>query len=267
MALTPEVKTITFNGLTWSYWMAGTGPSLIWLHGLWGEPEWEEHHERLAEQYKVYAPVLPGYYGSDFPPWMSTMEDVALLLIDFMDALSLDAVSICGHSLGAWAAAETAIFRPGRVKAMVLVDPLGVCLDWTRIPNVFYCDPAALAGTFFSLPSCAAAAHYLPPPSQWDERYIVNRAASARLTFEPYLHSRHLPVRLRFANTPALIIWGADDRLLGADHAAQWKALMPAADIAIVKNAGHFPHVEQVNTCLPIMLQFLEATNNRERSR
>lgn len=267
MAATPETKTVTFSGLTWTYRTAGKGPPLIWLHGLWGEPGWEEHHARLAEQYTVYAPILPGYDGSDFPPWMSTMEDVALLLIEFLDALSLNAVAVAGHSLGAWAGAEAAIFRPARVNALVLIDPLGVCLDWTRVPNIFYCDPAALSGIFFSAPDCAAAAQYLPPPSQWDERYIVNRAASARLTFEPYLHSRRLPVRLRFADVPALIVWGAEDRLLGVDHAAQWKALMPHAEIAIVKNAGHFPHVEQTGACLPVILQFLQAANKRERSR
>jgi pimeloyl-ACP methyl ester carboxylesterase len=195
------------------------------------------------------------------------MEDVALLLIEFLDALSLDAVSVVGHSLGAWAAAEAAIFRPARVNALVLIDPLGVCADWTRVPNIFYCDPAALSKIFFSASGCAAAAQYLPPPSQWDERYIVNRAASARLTFEPYLHSRQLPVRLRFADVPALIVWGTEDRLLSVDHAAQWKALMPRAEIAFIKDAGHFPHVEQARACLPVILQFLRPANKRERSR
>ena len=93
----PETKQVILEGLTWTYWTAGKGEPLLWLHGLWGEPGWEEHHERLAEHYTIYAPILPGYYGSDFPTWMSTMEDAALLLIEFIDALSLKFVSIVGH--------------------------------------------------------------------------------------------------------------------------------------------------------------------------
>ena len=62
---------------TWTYLCAGEGPSVVWLHGLWGEPEWELHHQRLAEHYTVYAPALPGYHGSSFPQWMIDSEDAA----------------------------------------------------------------------------------------------------------------------------------------------------------------------------------------------
>jgi pimeloyl-ACP methyl ester carboxylesterase len=267
MTLIPETKTITFDGLTWSYWVAGKGEPLLWLHGLSGEPSWEPHLARLAEQYRLYVPVLPGYQGSDFPSWMSTMEDAALLLVEFLDALSLDVVAVVGHSLGGWAAAEVAVFRPIRVRRLVLIDPLGLCLDWTRIRNIFYCDPATLPGIFFSDSDGESASRYFPPTARWDERYIVNRAASARLAFEPYLHSRRLSVRLRFADTPALVIWGAEDRLLGSEHAQEWKARMPDAQTLVISGAGHFPHVEQPDACLPPILTFLHATNGREDAR
>jgi pimeloyl-ACP methyl ester carboxylesterase len=265
--LIPETKTIAFDGLIWSYWVGGKGEPLLWLHGLSGEPSWGPHLARLAEQYRLYVPVLPGYQGSDFPSWMDTMEDAALLLVEFLDALSLDAVSVVGHSLGGWAAAEVAIFRPGRVKGLVLIDPFGLCLDWTRLPNIFYCDPAALPGIFFADPDGEPAARYFPSTAQWDERYIVNRGACARLAFEPYLHSRRLPVRLRFADSPTLIIWGAEDRLFSAEHANQWKALMPNAQTLVINDAGHFPHVEQPEACLPTILTFLQDTNAREDAR
>lgn len=267
MAAMPTEKSVTFNDLTWSYRTAGKGAPLIWLHGLWGEPGWEPHHERLAEEYTVYAPVLPGYFGSDFPPWMAAMDDVALLLVAFLDALSLGSVFVAGHSIGGWAAAEVAIFRPQRVRGLVLIDPLGLCLDWTRIPNIFYCDPAALPGIFFSDAQAKTVSHYLPPPTRWDEKYIINRAASARLTFEPYLHSKRLAVRLPFAEVPAAIVWGAEDRLLSPDHAAQWKALMPSAQTVIIGGAGHFPHVERPDTCLPAILRFLQAAAGKEDPR
>ena len=91
---------VTCHDSTWTYLCAGEGPPVIWLHGLWGEPGWELHHQRLAEQYTVYAPALPGYHGSAFPSWMIDVEDAATLLIDFLDILKLERPIFIGHSLG-----------------------------------------------------------------------------------------------------------------------------------------------------------------------
>jgi pimeloyl-ACP methyl ester carboxylesterase len=256
-ASTVEQLTVRFNDSTWSYRRAGAGPPLVWLHGLWGEPGWEPHHRQLAERHTVYAPALAGYHGSTAPEWLSDMEDVATLLAEFLEALQLDRPHVVGHSLGGWAAAELAIFRPASIRSLVLIDPLGLALDWTRMPNIFYNDPAALPGIFFADPSSEAAHRYVPPPVEWDERFIMNRVASTRLVFDPYLHSRKLAVRLRFATVPALVLWGERDRLISADHAREWRARMPKADVAIVKGAGHFPHVEAAEESLEAIRGFL----------
>ncbi len=252
-----DVRVAKFNGSTWSYQCAGHGPPLVWLHGIWGEPSWEAHHQRLAEHYTVYAPALAGYDGSSAPDWLTDMEDLSTLLVELLDALKLDRPHIVGHSLGGWAAAELAIFRPSYARSLVLLDPLGIAVDWTKMPNIFYCNPVSLPGIFFADPSIPAARRYLPPPVEWDERFITNRSASARLAFNPYLHSRKLGFRLRFANVPTLIVWGEHDGLVPVDHSGEWRARMPNARVAIVKGAGHFPHVECPEACLPQLLDFI----------
>jgi pimeloyl-ACP methyl ester carboxylesterase len=132
-----------------------------------------------------------------------------------------------------------------------------VVLDWTQLPDVFYIDPAKLSSLFFADPSLVAARQYFPPPAEWDERFLRNREASVRLAFHPYLHSRRLKQRLRFATVPALVVWGEDDRLLPQEHAQAWRVCMPSVEVSIVKRAGHFPHVEQADMCLPILMGFL----------
>jgi alpha/beta hydrolase fold len=103
----------------------------------------------------------------------------------------------------------------------------------------------------------AAARRYVPPPQEWDERLIHNREASMRLAFHPYLHSRRLKQRLRFVEAPTLILWGKQDHILGAEHAEQWQARLPHAEVALITGAGHFPHVEQPEACLPKVMEFL----------
>lgn len=259
-----DVRIAKFNGSEWSYRCAGRGPPLVWLHGLWGEPGWEAHHERLAENYTVYAPALPGYEGSPAPAWMIDMEDLATLLAEFLEALELKRPAIVGHSLGGWAAAELAVFRPASLRSLVLIDPLGIALDWTTMPNIFYCDPGSLPGVLFADASTQAARRYCPPPAEWDERFIVNRAASARLVFDPYLHSRKLAVRLRFATVPTLIIWGERDALISVAHAREWRERMPRASVSIVKGAGHLPHVERPEECMSSLLEFIKVAPTPE---
>jgi pimeloyl-ACP methyl ester carboxylesterase len=110
-----EERIVRCHDATWTYLCAGEGPPAVWLHGLWGEPGWELHHQRLAERYTVYAPALPGYHGSSFPQWMVDCEDVAPLVIDFLETLKLERPLVIGHSLGGWIAAEAAVFRPGHL--------------------------------------------------------------------------------------------------------------------------------------------------------
>ena len=259
-----EEHVVRCHDSTWTYLRAGEGPSVIWLHGLWGEPGWELHHQRLAEQCTVYAPALPGYHGSSFPQWMVDCEDAATLLIDFLDTLRLERPILIGHSLGGWIAAEAAVFRPDHLAGVALIAPLGIARDWTQAPNIFYYDPVALPELFFADPAHAAARRYVPPPREWDERFLHNREASMRLTFQPYLHSRRLKERVRFVEAPALVVWGEQDKILGVEHAREWQMRLPCAEVALIQGAGHFPHVEQPEACLPILMKFLRTLSTKE---
>jgi pimeloyl-ACP methyl ester carboxylesterase len=148
----------------------------------------------------------------------------------------------------------------------VLIDPLGIAIDWTKMPNIFYNNPGLLPEIFFADPSISAARRYVPPPVEWDERFITNRVASARLVFDPYLHSRKLGVRLRFADVPTLIIWGERDALVSAAHAEEWRLRMPRAEVSVVKGAGHLPHVERLEACVPQLLEFVGRVPSSEEA-
>jgi pimeloyl-ACP methyl ester carboxylesterase len=195
---------------------------------------------------------------------MVDSEDVATLVIDFLETLKLERPLLIGHSLGGWIAAEAAVFRPDHFAGLALIAPLGIALDWTQAPNVFYYDPMALPGLFFADSACEAARRYVPPPSEWDERLLRNREASMRLAFQPYLHSRRLKERLRFVEAPTLVVWGEQDKILGVEHTREWRMRLPRAEVALIPGAGHFPHVEQPEACLPTLMEFLHTLSVKE---
>jgi pimeloyl-ACP methyl ester carboxylesterase len=265
---TKDVQQLSakFNESEWVYFKGGSGPDLVWLHGLWGEPGWGAHHDALAENNTVYAPLLPGYGGSSLPRSGVNMEDVGVMLIEFIDALKLHKPVLVGNSLGAWAAAEAAIFRPDHIQALALIDPLGIALDWTAMPNVFYIDPDKLPGVFFGDPGAAAVADYLPPTAEWDERFIRNREASVRLAFTPYLHNPRLAERLRFIDVPTAVIWGDKDQLVTVNHAREWESRIPNAKTFIIEGAGHLAHVEKPEAVLKALTGFLDGLPSRKAS-
>ena len=82
---------VTISGATLRYQTRGNGPPLLWLHGIWGEPGWLPHLQALAEYFEVYKIDLPGYSGSEKPPWVSSVKDLAYFMLDALDALGLRA--------------------------------------------------------------------------------------------------------------------------------------------------------------------------------
>ena len=232
------------------YRHAGEGEPLLWLHWLWGEPGWMAQHQRLAERYSVYVPDLPGYGQSTRPQWVRRPAHLAVILLQFLDALGLERPIVAGSCAGGWTAAEMAVLRPQRLSKLILIDPLGLTDDWTRIPNVFYANPADVPGFFFADPTCAEARAYVPDRSQWAETFLENRLTSSLLLFDPYLHSRTLPHRLHLLRTPTLVLWGAQDPLLSADHADLWASLIPGAQRSVIDGGGHLPYVENPEAVL-----------------
>ena len=264
MDITPQQETLELRGdgaaratIQFCYQQAGQGPPLVWLHWLWGEPGWMDYHQRLAERFQMFVPDLPGYGQSSLPEWAKTPHDLAVLLLQFFDALSLERPIVVGSCLGGWVGAELALLRPERIAKLVLISPLGLVQDWTKIPNLFYTDPARLQGYFFTGAVPERASLYVPDLSNWTDAFINNRNASIRLVFDPYLHSRSLRYYLHLLTTPTLVVWGEQDPLLAPSHAALWTSSLPRAHSVTIPGAGHLPYVEDCEAVIRAIHTFI----------
>ncbi len=81
----------------------------------------------------------------------------------------------------------------------------------------------------------------LPPPSP--EGLAIaqgNAAALAALTAGAETDS----ARLQAIHAPALIIWGASDRVVDTDYGRAYAAAIPGAEFALIPDAGHLPFLE-----------------------
>jgi pimeloyl-ACP methyl ester carboxylesterase len=107
----------------------GSGPPLLYLHGAIGQKGWSPFLERLARQFTVYAPYMPGYGNSGGLEHLEDLHDLIIYHFALLDALDVPRAHIVGHSLGGMIAAEMAAMAPGVVDRLVLASPAGLWRD------------------------------------------------------------------------------------------------------------------------------------------
>src|SRR5271156_1084286 len=116
---------------------AGDGPPLVFLHGAGGLAEDSPFLPALADRWRVFAPLLPGYGDSEGAESLRDMLTVTLHSFDVLDALALDRPILVGHSMGGMIAAEMAAIAPRQVERLGLIAPAGLWLDEAPVPDLF----------------------------------------------------------------------------------------------------------------------------------
>lgn len=233
----------------------GAGPPLLYLHGLcdvhsaWPGDRPTTALERLARQFDVVAPALPGYAGGPPVDSVHDMDDYVFWVTDLLDALDIAQAHVVGHSLGGWLAAELALRRPERVRSMVLLAPLGLHVPGLEIPPVFAAlAPRGIGGfgesrrLLFADPDGEAALAVLPDGMGEAEqlRWFGGLAGAARLGWKaPHFQSRRLAARLYRITVPTLVVAGEQDLLVPEPAARAWVGGLADARLFEVPDAGH----------------------------
>ena len=142
-------KETTVFGQKIHYVEAGSGPTVILLHGLGGSSEvWQFNLTALAEKYHVVVPDQIGFGKSDKPLVNYRIRTYVDFLDQFCKQLKIERASLVGNSMGGWiATAFTAAF-PDRVDKLVLVDAAGYAPPKDIDTRTFYAlNPTTREGT------------------------------------------------------------------------------------------------------------------------
>lgn len=217
--------------LAYRTWGPAQAPPLVLVHAL-GEAslDWALVAAALAPAWRVYAPDLRGHGASDWPG-SYTIEWLTADLAAFIDALGLDRVALCGHSIGAAPAYLYAAGHPGRVACLVLEEPAP---PWPRARRVLTRPDE-------------------PLPFDWDVTELSNEFTDPRAS--AWRDS------LRQIRAPALIVAGGPDSHLDQSRLADMATLIPDCDLVTIQ-AGHLVHVARPAQFTEVVSGFLSGTRS-----
>jgi pimeloyl-ACP methyl ester carboxylesterase len=225
----------------------GSGPPLLLLHGGNGLDHRAKFLELLAERFEVIAPSHPGFGRTPLPDRFDSVDDLAYLYLDLLDACDLRDVILMGFSLGGWIAAELAVRCAHRLSKLILVGPVGIKIsdrETRDIPDIFATSPDDLVRLVFHDPKDGVV-DFAALSDEELQIIARNRESLALYTWEPYMHNPRLRYHLDRIRIPTLMIRGASDGLVSQAYAQAYAAMIPGARLEVIDEAGHVPQIEQ----------------------
>lgn len=258
-----EVKRMKLGGFDIEYYDSGadTGDAepLVLIHGFGADKEnFSAVAPFLTGRYRVVALDLPGFGESSKPLGARyQIEDQVQRVHEFVQALGFKRVHLGGSSMGGWIAATYAARYTDEVASLWL---LGTAMVAGAEPSEMQRrieageTPPLLVKAEPDFAALMTFAMSKPPPLPG-----VTRQYLARRAVQDYpLHKRifedlnkidpdrdpRLDGHVKDLPTPALIVWGEEDRLLHYSGAKVLDALMPNAEVVILPGIGHLPMLE-----------------------
>jgi pimeloyl-ACP methyl ester carboxylesterase len=262
-AVAPEISRIDLGDIGVELTERGKGRPILFLHP--GHPAGRVDAgarvlELLAQDARVIAPTHPGFGTGPAPRHLTTVDDLAYLYLDLMEALNLRDCAVIGVSLGGWIAAEMAVKTTERMSHLVLADSVGIkagdresrdiadiyAMTDKQLAEIVYSDPAKMMRNTKGLPESELT------------MMARSREATGRYAWTPYMHNPKLKQRLHRVHIPTLVLWGEADRVVTPDYGRGLAAAIPGAHFDTIAGAGHFPHLEQPDAFARHIADFLQ---------
>jgi pimeloyl-ACP methyl ester carboxylesterase len=175
---------------------AAAGRPALVLHGGGGPATVSMISDHLAATMHAITPTLPGWNGTERPDWLTGIDDLASVVLQYLEDEELADVLVIGSSIGGWIGAEMAVRdTAGRISRLVLIDAVGIEVPGKPITDFFALDAREIAEHSFH----DSERFYLDPATQPPEQLATMQANVATLRAiagEPYMHDPKLRGRL-----------------------------------------------------------------------
>lgn len=261
----------------------GSGPPALLVHGIGSsKTTWRALCAGLADSFTYYAIDLPGAGESPAPPEFDySLENLAIVVKDFIVSKDLQHLTLIAHSFGAGVALLSLIGADDRflkrIKCVCVLD--GICYPQT-MPSFVRALRSPVFGALLTelvpsnfqtrtvLESCyydksritaEQVRRYGRMLSRPDVRHALRKTARQ---IDPNQLAKYVPL-LSSINLPCLLIWGREDRIVPIQNGLRLQRDLPIAEIKIINNCGHMPHEECSRETVEALKAFLTKLTSR----
>jgi pimeloyl-ACP methyl ester carboxylesterase len=260
----------TVNGITMSYTDEGSGPALVFIHGVpLSRGAWDKQVDAFRAHHRVIAPDLRGLGQTEAQPGTNTMDRFASDVHALLQELGTGPVVLAGHSMGGYVALAFARNYPQSLRGLVLVGtkagadtPEGAAGRRTTAEKVKLegidgvvnaMAPKMLAASNQDA-KMAAAVRGLMDPSKPEGVIGALLGMAERPDSTP---------KLAQIKVPTLVVTGADDTVIPPAESDLLAKNIPGAQLRVIPSAGHlvaFERPKEFNAALEEWLHRAAAT-------
>jgi pimeloyl-ACP methyl ester carboxylesterase len=253
-------STATGSG-TISYEQAGSGArTILALPRENGHPPRRDAMDTLAKESRIVYPWLPVFHGCNPGEWdwLNNPRDLAVVLLQFIDALGVERPALLGFGFGGWLAAEMATMAGRAIEALMLVAPMGILPPQGYIYDQFLVSTETYARTGFASQANFEAIYGAEPDFDQLERWETDREMTSRIAWKPYMYNPALPRLLAGVRTPTLVLRGDADEIVPPGVGDAYLEALPNAQLDVIAGGGHALELEQPAAVASRVARFLQ---------
>lgn len=271
-----DTRSVQIGGGTIAYNVAGSGPTVLLIHGLFADKEqWNALACKLADAgYRAVAVDLPGYGKSTgYPLSAYRLERQVELLSALTKQLALDRFDLAGNSMGGAIAALYAIRHPAQVQSLAFLgSPFGLESWHPDLKSAIYRGINPFIPIDESQLELELRLLFVHPPAIPPEArqaivagYAKNNRHYVRIWNIVNLYNDVL-TRTPSPKAVTLIVWGDDDHVFPVAGAQRLGKRIPGAEVRRLPDAGHLLHMESADAVAPVYVAFLKTAANAPSS-
>ena len=254
------------------YWVGGSGPPLVLLHGFGGDATftWHGQVRALARKHTLVIPDLL-WFGESF----AEREDYSLdfqaqTVLRVADDAQIDRFDVAGISYGGLVAFALTNSHGSRVRRLIMIDSPGAVYtdqDHQAMLDNFSVDNVAkivIPEGPEGVRTLLELAWQRPPPTpkfvlRDVYQNLFSRHIEEKRGLLSWLDEQRKTERIDDWEIPhkTLVVWGDNDPLFGLGVAQRLVSALPAAELIVLDNTRHAPNVERPAPFNAAVLEFL----------
>jgi pimeloyl-ACP methyl ester carboxylesterase len=288
-----DVSQATFrfeviDGIKIAYREAGdpSKPTILLLHGFpTSSHMFRTLIPQLATKYHVIAPDYPGFGASDMPlagEFDYSFAKIAEMMTTLLDRKKVEKYSVYLMDYGAPVGFRMFAEDPDRVSGLIIQNgnayEEGLREFWDPI-KAYWADPSAdngdqlrgflgLDATKWQFTHGTQHPQAISPDNFWHVQYLLDRPGNQDVQLAMFLdygtNVAEYPkwqALFRKYQTPALLMWGANDQIFPVDGAHPYKRDLQNLEFHLL-DTGHFALEEYGTEIATQMIEFMDRNTN-----